>query len=63
MQSPNTTPGPGGPGQDECCDCGTDLREAPVVYGAGTGSGTGRDGYFRCETCHTDRKGEPRGKA
>jgi hypothetical protein len=48
-------PGPGGPGQDECCDCGADLREATVTYGAGDGSGTGRDGFFRCENCHKTR--------
>lgn len=50
--SKKAEPGPGGPGQDVCCDCGTDLRTATVTYGAGTGSGTGKDGFFRCRNCH-----------
>ena len=44
--------GAGGPGQDVCCSCGTDLTNASLVYGAGTGAGTGRDGFFNCRACH-----------
>jgi len=40
-----------GPGQAVCCDCSTDITQG-VSYGAGSGSKTGRDGFFRCEECH-----------
>jgi len=41
-----------GPGQDVCCDCDASLVDAPVVFGAGMGAGTGANGFFRCESCH-----------
>jgi hypothetical protein len=43
-------------GQNACCWCASILDG--VRFGAGDGTGTGRDGFFACRECYTARAGD-----
>lgn len=44
-----------GPGQDVCCVCVKPIQQDETIVGAGTGWGTGRDGYFTHRDCYDER--------